>query len=157
MTQDPTTEKRAIDLEFIQRSLPHRYPFALIDRVVDYEPNQWIEALKNVTLNEPHFQGHFPAHPIMPGVLILEALAQACGVLAQASSDDEPDDNPMFYLVKIEKARFSGMVTPGDQLTLHAKLRRNLRNMALYECEATVDGKAVASAELLCADMSGRR
>ena len=149
--------KRTIDLDFIRRALPHRYPFALIDRVLDYEPKKWIKAVKNVTLNEPHFEGHFPGHPIMPGVLILEALAQACGVLVQASREDEPTENPMFYLVKIEKARFSGMVTPGDQLVLHSTLKRNLRNMALYDCEASVDDKPVATAQLLCADMSESR
>lgn len=148
---------RTVDLDFIRRALPHRYPFALIDRVVDYKPDEWIKALKNVTLNEPHFEGHFPGHPIMPGVLILEALAQACGVLVQASRGDEPDENPMFYLVKIEKARFSGMVTPGDQLILESTIKRKLRNMALYTCEASVDGKAVATAELLCADMSEKQ
>jgi 3-hydroxyacyl-[acyl-carrier-protein] dehydratase len=133
-------------------ALPHRYPFLLIDRVVDYELGKWLHAIKNVTINEPFFQGHFPRHPVMPGVLILEALAQASGVLAQLAVQNEPDRNPLFYLVKIDNARFNRTVIPGDQVRLEVRQKRMLRRMGLYECEAKVDEKVVASAEILCAE-----
>ena len=142
-----------VDVTRIQELLPHRYPFLLVDRVLELEPNQRILAVKNVSINEPFFQGHFPGHPVMPGVLVLEALAQAGGLLTQLSaSGAAAGDEKLFYLVKIDNARFSRMVVPGDQLMLEVKLKRVIRNMAMYECSASVDGKQVASADILCAE-----
>lgn len=145
---------KTIMIEQIVKALPHRYPFLLIDRVVDYEVGEWLKAIKNVTINEPFFQGHFPNHPVMPGVLIMEALAQSAGVLAYVNAADNPSSNPLFYLVKIDKARFSRTVVPGDQLELHVIQKRMLRKMGLYDCTARVDGEVVASAEMLCAERS---
>ncbi|MFA6987012.1 MAG: 3-hydroxyacyl-ACP dehydratase FabZ [Arenimonas sp.] len=142
-----------VDVNRIQALLPHRYPFLLVDRVLELEPNQRILAVKNVTINEPFFQGHFPGHPVMPGVLVLEALAQAGGLLTQLSAGDAANkQEKLFYLVKIDNARFSRMVVPGDRLELEVKLKRMIRNMAMYECAASVDGKQVASADILCAE-----
>ena len=142
-----------VDATRIQELLPHRYPFLLVDRVLELEPNQRILAVKNVSINEPFFQGHFPGHPVMPGVLVLEALAQAGGLLTQLSAGDVADgEEKLFYLVKIDNARFSRMVVPGDQLMLEVRLKRMIRNMAMYECSASVDGKQVASADILCAE-----
>jgi 3-hydroxyacyl-[acyl-carrier-protein] dehydratase len=142
-----------VDVTRIQELLPHRYPFLLVDRVLELEPNQRILAVKNVSINEPFFQGHFPGHPVMPGVLVLEALAQAGGLLTQLSAAGvAAGDEKLFYLVKIDNARFSRMVVPGDRLMLEVKLKRMIRNMAMYECSASVDGKQVASADILCAE-----
>lgn len=142
-----------VDVNRIQALLPHRYPFLLVDRVLELEPNQRILAVKNVSINEPFFQGHFPGHPVMPGVLVLEALAQAGGLLTQLSAGDAATkQEKLFYLVKIDNARFSRMVVPGDRLELEVKLKRMIRNMAMYECAASVDGKQVASADILCAE-----
>ena len=143
-----------VDVNRIQALLPHRYPFLLVDRVLELEPNKRILAVKNVSINEPFFQGHFPGHPVMPGVLVLEALAQAGGLLTQlsASADVADKEEKLFYLVKIDNARFSRMVVPGDRLELEVKLKRMIRNMAMYECSASVDGKQVASADILCAE-----
>jgi len=142
-----------VDVTRIQELLPHRYPFLLVDRVLELEPNQRILAMKNVSINEAFFQGHFPGHPVMPGVLVLEALAQAGGLLTQLSASNAGgDDEKLFYLVKIDNARFSRMVVPGDQLMLEVRLKRMIRNMAMYECAASVDGKQVASADILCAE-----
>ena len=142
-----------VDVTRIQELLPHRYPFLLVDRVLELEPNQRILAVKNVSINEPFFQGHFPGHPVMPGVLVLEALAQAGGLLTQLSAAGiAAGDEKLFYLVKIDNARFSRMVVPGDRLMLEVKLKRVIRNMAMYECAASVDGKQVASADILCAE-----
>jgi 3-hydroxyacyl-[acyl-carrier-protein] dehydratase len=140
-----------VDVERIQAMLPHRFPFLLVDRVVALAPNKSIRALKNVTINEPFFQGHFPAHPVMPGVLIIEALAQASGLLVFLSSQHRAT-KPLYYLVKVDKAKFSQLVVPGDQLILEVELKRMLRRMGLFVCRATVDGKQVAEAELLCAE-----
>lgn len=146
-----------IDINKITEALPHRYPFLLIDRVTSYLPGKWLSAIKNVTINEPFFQGHFPGHPVMPGVLILEALAQASGMLAQLSNANGPNPDPLYYLVKIDKARFTQVVVPGDQLVLHVEQKRFMRNMGLYVCKASVDGKVVASAEMLCAEKSASK
>ncbi|MEM9532143.1 MAG: 3-hydroxyacyl-ACP dehydratase FabZ [Pseudomonadota bacterium] len=146
-----TDNSKTVDVEHILRALPHRYPFLLVDRVVDYD-SKWIKAYKNVTINEPFFQGHFPGHPVMPGVLILESLAQCAGVLAYTNAGMAEDYEALFYLVKIDKARFSKLVVPGDRLDLEVDLTRTLRNMALYKCTATVDGEKAASAEILCAE-----
>jgi len=145
-----------LDISTIQAMLPHRYPFLLVDRVVACEPGKTLRAVKNVSINEPFFQGHFPGHAVMPGVLILEAMAQAAGVLTQLSKPAAVlgEAQPIFYLVKVDKARFSRIVAPGDQLVLEVELKRTLRSMALYVCRALVDGKEVASAEMLCAQKS---
>lgn len=143
-----------VEIGRIIEALPHRFPFLLIDRVLSYELDRTLTAIKNVTINEPFFPGHFPDHPVMPGVLILEALAQASGVLAQLSLEDRPEANPLFYLVRIDKARFSQVVTPGDQLILNVEQKRMIRRMGQYVCTASVDGKTVASAEILCAGRS---
>ena len=140
-----------IDAIAIQKMLPHRNPFLLVDRVTEFERSSRIVCHKNVTINEPFFQGHFPGHPVMPGVLVLEALAQAGGLLIQMSKDGEPGGQ-VFYLVKIDNAKFSRMVVPGDQLALHVTLKRTIRNMALFEGVARVDGEQVACAEILCAE-----
>lgn len=146
-----------VDVNRIQALLPHRYPFLLVDRVLELEPNKRILAIKNVSINEPFFQGHFPGHAVMPGVLVLEALAQAGGLLTQlsASADVAGKEEKLFYLVKIDNARFSRMVVPGDCLHLEVRLKRMIRNMAMYECSASVDGKQVASADILCAEGGG--
>ena len=143
-----------IDIERIARMLPHRYPFLLIDRVVAFEHGKRLVAIKNVTINEPFFQGHFPGHPVMPGVLIIEAMAQACGVLIKLSIPHDPDVPVVFYLVKVDKARFNRIVVPGDQLTLDVQHKRTMRNMSQFWCEARVDGQLAAEAELLCAEVA---
>ena len=140
-----------IDVNRIVQMLPHRFPFLLIDRVIAFDPHKRLTALKNVTINEPFFQGHFPNHPVMPGVLIIEALAQASGVL-NALSNQGNDDHKLYYLVKVDNARFSRTVVPGDQLTLEVEQKRMLRRMGLYLGVAKVDGVEVASAEILCAE-----
>jgi 3-hydroxyacyl-[acyl-carrier-protein] dehydratase len=152
----PSSIPSPIGIAAIQEMLPHRYPFLLVDRVIACEPGKSLRAFKNVTINEPFFQGHFPGHPVMPGVLILEAMAQAAGMLTQLSNPDRTGDSPqaIFYLVKVDKARFSRIVSPGDQLVLEVELKRVLRSMALYACRALVDGNEVASAEMLCAQKS---
>jgi 3-hydroxyacyl-[acyl-carrier-protein] dehydratase len=140
-----------VDIERIQAMLPHRYPFLLVDRVLAYVPGKNLRAIKNVTFNEPFFQGHFPGHPVMPGVMIIEALAQASGLLVFLSTPKH-EKQPMYYLVKVDKAKFTQIVVPGDQLVLEVELRRMLRRMGQFECRALVEGKVVASAELLCAE-----
>ena len=135
----------------IERLLPHRYPFLLVDRVVEFEKDKRVLAYKNVTCNEPFFTGHFPGHPVMPGVLVIEALAQAGGLLTQLSRDPGAGDGQTFYLVKVDNAKFSRMVVPGDRLELDVELRRRIRNMAQYVGIARVDGEQVACAEILCA------
>ena len=135
----------------IERLLPHRYPFLLVDRVVEFEKDKRVLAYKNVSCNEPFFTGHFPGHPVMPGVLVVEALAQAGGLLTQHSRDPGAGDGQTFYLVKVDNAKFSRMVVPGDRLELDVELRRRIRNMAQYVGIARVDGEQVACAEILCA------
>jgi 3-hydroxyacyl-[acyl-carrier-protein] dehydratase len=129
--------------------LPHRYPFLLVDRVTDVEPGASLSAIKNVTINEPFFQGHFPGEPIMPGVLILEAMAQATGVLAFSGMIDAHKTS-LYMLVGIDKARFRGQVLPGDQLQLEILLKRTMRGVGMFDCKALVDGKVVAEAEMMC-------
>ena len=142
-----------VDVIKIQSLLPHRYPFLLVDRVIELDPHKRIRAIKNVTVNEPFFQGHFPGHPVMPGVLVVEAMAQVGGLLTQLSLEDAPEKSEkLFYLVKVDNARFSKMVVPGDQLDIEVILKRTIRNMAMYECTARVDGKVAASADILCAE-----
>ena len=135
----------------IQRLLPHRYPFLLVDRVVALEPHKRVLAYKHVSANEPFFQGHFPGNPVMPGVLVIEALAQAGGLLTQLSNEAEEVGEQVFYLVKVDNAKFSRMVVPGDRLDLDVELKRRIRNMAQYVGIARVAGEQVACAEILCA------
>jgi 3-hydroxyacyl-[acyl-carrier-protein] dehydratase len=130
--------------------LPHRYPFLLVDRVVSCEPGKSIHAYKNLTINEPFFAGHFPGIPVMPGVLIMEALAQAAGILSFKTLGVKPDENSLFYFAGIDNARFKRPVTPGDQLHLHVTILRHMRGIWKYKAEARVDGHVVAEAELMC-------
>ena len=140
-----------IDVTTIKTLIPHRYPFLLVDKITELDlENRRIVGVKAVTHNEPYFQGHFPGQPIMPGVLIVEALAQAGGVLTQLGLGRDAQSK-LFYLVKIDKVRFSAQVVPGDLLELHVEVKRLIRNMAVYYGEAKVDGKVVACAEVLCA------
>jgi 3-hydroxyacyl-[acyl-carrier-protein] dehydratase len=131
--------------------LPHRYPFLLVDRVLACIPGDSLVALKNVTANEPFFAGHFPTRPVMPGVLIVEALAQATGLLAFATAARAPEDDTLYYFVGIDKARFRRPVEPGDQLMLHARLLRTLKGVWKFDTRAEVDGCVVATAVLMCA------
>lgn len=133
--------------------LPHRYPFLLIDRVLSVElgEEKKIVGLKNVTINEPFFTGHFPNNPVMPGVLIIEAMAQAAGMLAHLAAETAGKKGELYYLVKVDNARFSQIVKPGDQLILKVTQKRIMRGMGQYECEAFVDDKRVSSCQILCA------
>jgi len=141
---------KIIDVEKIKTILPHRYPFLLIDRVLEVENGQYIKALKNVTVNEPFFQGHFPSKSVMPGVLIIEALAQAAGLLgALGFEEGEIPEDSLFYLVGIDKVRFRKPVGPGDQLILDVKFLALKRNIWKFHASAHVDSNLIASAELL--------
>ncbi len=124
-----------IEISELQKILPHRYPMLLIDRVLSYtlEPEITLTAIKNVTINEPCFQGHFPGNPVMPGVLLIEAMAQACGVLAHVALATSEDVGGIYYLVKIDKAKFNRMVVPGDQLLMEVKQMRIMRGMGFYD------------------------
>jgi 3-hydroxyacyl-[acyl-carrier-protein] dehydratase len=137
------------EIDKIMELLPHRYPFLLVDRVIEMEQGVGLTAIKNVTVNEPFFQGHFPGEPIMPGVLILEAMAQSTGLLAFSSLID-PDKSSLYMLVGIDKARFRGQVVPGDQLKLKITLKRNMRGIGMFACKALVDDEVVAEAEMMC-------
>jgi 3-hydroxyacyl-[acyl-carrier-protein] dehydratase len=139
-----------MDIHQIFHHLPHRYPFLLIDRVLECVLGESLTAIKNVTINEPFFQGHFPHRPVMPGVLILEAMAQATGVLAFKTSSAQPDNNSLYYLVGIDNARFKQPVEPGDQLLIKVTLIRTTRGVWKYTATSHVDDKLVASAELMC-------
>ena len=140
---------RAMDIHEVRRYLPHRYPFMLIDRVLDYVPGEDLPAIKNLTYHEPQFTGHFPERPIMPGVLLIEAMAQAAGILAQVSTGVRVDDRHLYYLVGVDNARFKRPVEPGDQVVLRAELQRAIRGVWKFSCEARVDGQVVASAEVM--------
>ncbi len=143
------------DINEIRTLLPHRYPFLLVDRVVEFEAHKRLVGLKNVTVNEPHFQGHFPIQPVMPGVLIIEALAQASGLLAFLSVGRHMAEENIFYLVGVDNARFKRPVEPGDQVMLEVNLLRTSRKVWKFAAEAKVDGSMVASAELMCAERGG--
>lgn len=138
-----------MDIQEILRYLPHRYPFLLLDRVLECVPNEKLVALKNVTVNEPYFMGHFPNRPVMPGVMILEAMAQATGILAMKSLGRLPSADSLYYFVGIDKSRFRHPVGPGDQLILEVVQRRNARGVIKAGAVATVDGRTVAEAELM--------
>ncbi|MCE9685095.1 MULTISPECIES: 3-hydroxyacyl-ACP dehydratase FabZ [Shewanella] len=147
-----SNQLNTMDIKEILKYLPHRYPFLLIDRVLDYTPGESLHAIKNVTINEPFFQGHFPVQPVMPGVLILEAMAQATGLLAfKTMSDDVPPDNVLYYFAGIDKARFKRVVEPGDQVHFEVKLIKERRGIGVFVGEAKVDGELVCSAEIMCA------
>jgi len=138
----------------IMKMLPHRYPFLLIDRVMSYtlEPEKTLTAIKNVSINEPFFQGHFPTTPVMPGVLILEAMAQACGVLAHVALATEGEIGGIYYLVKIDNAKFARKVVPGDQLLIEVKQTRIMRGLGKYEARCSIDGQRTASCDILCSE-----
>ena len=144
-------EHEKMDIEAIMRQLPHRYPFLLVDRVLDCVSGQYIHALKNVTYNEPFFPGHFPHRPVMPGVMIIEALAQAAGILAFKTVGIVPDTETRFYFVAIDNARFRKPVEPGDQLILKVTLKRSFKGIWKFHGSAEVDGAEVATAELMVA------
>ena len=139
-----------MDIQHILRKVPHRYPFLLVDRVLEFEKNVRIKALKNVTINEPFFNGHFPARPVMPGVLMLEALAQAAALLSFESLGTEPGDDTVVYFAGIDGARFKRPVVPGDQLVLEAFIDRAKSGIYRYKTRASVDGHTAVEAELMC-------
>ncbi|MFO0336640.1 MAG: 3-hydroxyacyl-ACP dehydratase FabZ [Pseudomonadota bacterium] len=140
-----------MDINAILKQLPHRYPFLLVDRVLECEPGKQIRALKNVTINEPFFPGHFPHRPVMPGVMILEALAQTAGILAFRTAGVMPDEHTRFFFVGIDSARFRKPVEPGDQLILKATFQRAMRGIWKFGTVAEVDGREVCSADMMVA------
>ena len=141
-----------MDITEIREYLPHRYPFLLVDRVIDLELGETITAIKNVTINEPFFDGHFPGLPIMPGVLIIEAMAQAAGILGFKTLDKKLSDGSIYMFVGADKMRFKKPVVPGDQLTLKAAIVSSRSGLWKFDCRAEVDGKMVAAGQILCAD-----
>ena len=141
-----------MDINDVLEYLPHRYPFLLVDRVIKFESGKSLLALKNVTYNEPQFTGHFPQKPIFPGVLVIEALAQATGILAYKSTNKKPDGKSLYYLVGIDKARFKRPVNPGEQLILQVEVIKKMRGVWKFSAVATVEDHIVASAELMCAE-----
>lgn len=151
MTTDTKEAMSSLDIYEVMKHLPHRYPFLLVDRVLDWKSGESLVAIKNVTVNEPCFPGHFPHRPVMPGVLILEALAQATGILAFKTTGDLPDAESLYYFVGIDNARFKKPVEPGDQLRLEVEVTRRKRDMWKFAGRAIVDGKVVCSADLMCA------
>ncbi len=143
----------SMDIHEVLNHLPHRYPFLLIDKVVDYTIGERLLAVKNVSFNEPFFQGHFPIRPVMPGVLVLEAMAQATGILSFKTAEVQPDQDSLYYLASIDKAKFKRPVEPGDQLQIEVTLvKRSTRGFWKYTATASVDDKVVCTAELMCAN-----
>ena len=140
-----------IDINKIKKYIPHRYPFLLVDRILELEEGKRVVGLKNVTVNEPFFPGHFPHSPVMPGVLIIEALAQAAAVLAFKTEGTLPDENSMVYFASVDKVRFKRPVVPGDQLILEAEIVRTIRNIWKFKAIARVDGEVATEAEFMCA------
>lgn len=140
----------SMDINEVLKYLPHRYPFLLIDRVLACEPGKSITALKNVTINEPFFMGHFPHHPIMPGVMIIEALAQAAAILSFRTMNHTADDRVIYYFVGIDRARFKRPVKPGDVLTLDVTLKRHTRNIWMFSGMARVNDAVATEADLMC-------
>lgn len=140
----------SLDIHEILKYLPHRYPFLLVDRVLDFTKDESITALKNVTINEPFFQGHFPNRPVMPGVLIVEAMAQSCAILSFKSMDALPKENSIFYFVGIDSARFKRPVEPGDQLRITSTIKRKVKGIWMFESNARVGDELCCSAELMC-------
>ena len=146
----------AVDIAAIMKSLPHRYPFLMVDRVLELRPGESIRALKNVTYNEPFFPGHFPGRPVMPGVMIIEALAQAAGILCFVTINVIPDHRTRFYFVGIDKARFRRPVVPGDQLLLTAQVERSLKGIWRFTTAALVEGQEAAHADMMLVPEAGR-
>jgi beta-hydroxyacyl-(acyl-carrier-protein) dehydratase fabZ len=144
-----TRPSRIIEANEIMKLLPHRYPFLLVDRVVDYQEGEWLKAIKNISVNEPCFTGHFPEQPILPGVLILEALAQSMGILAFKTL--ELSGNELFYFAGIDEARFKRPVVPGDQMELYVEVIRERRGITAFTGVATVNGEVACEAKLMCA------
>lgn len=149
-------EPTQLDIKQILRFLPHRYPFLLIDRVLECRPGESIRALKNVTFNEPYFPGHFPSRPVMPGVMIIESLAQAAGILAFVTAGVVPNSETKFYFVGIDKARFRKPVEPGDQLLLNVQLERALKGIWRFSSTAVVGDTEVAHADMMVAPETGK-
>ncbi|MDR0806148.1 MAG: 3-hydroxyacyl-ACP dehydratase FabZ [Enterobacteriaceae bacterium] len=145
-----TTENRTLDIEEILSLLPHRYPFLLVDRVLDFDKGKSLKAVKNVTVNEPFFQGHFPGKPIFPGVLILEAMAQATGILAFKSLG-RLAPGELYYFAAVDNARFKRPVLPGDQLILEVEFIKERRGVARFRGVAKVDGEIACEADMMCA------
>lgn len=141
-----------LDIKEIRKYLPHRYPFLLVDRVVAFESGKSIRAIKNVSVNEPFFNGHFPQVPIMPGVLIVEAMAQAAGILGFKTMDKTPEDGSLYLFAAVENARFKQQVVPGDQIVMDVQVVSAKRGIWKFECQATVDSKVCTTATILCAD-----
>ncbi|MCP1676157.1 3-hydroxyacyl-[acyl-carrier-protein] dehydratase [Natronocella acetinitrilica] len=139
-----------MDIHQIRAALPHRYPFLLVDRVLESVPGERLVGIKNVSVNEPFFQGHFPQRPVMPGVLLVEAMAQACGLLAFETEGEWPEGNKIFYLVGSDKVRFKRPVEPGDQVRMEVSILRRKRGIWVFDGIATVDGNTVAEAEIMC-------
>ena len=139
-----------LDIHKILKRLPHRYPILLVDRVIEFEKNLRIKALKNVTINEPFFMGHFPSRPVMPGVMMLEALAQTAALLSFESLGEEPGEDTVVYFVGVDGARFKRPVEPGDQLILEASIDRVKAGIYKYKTRASVDGETAVTAELMC-------
>jgi 3-hydroxyacyl-[acyl-carrier-protein] dehydratase len=157
MTEEQsTTDVVRLDINAILKQLPHRYPFLLVDRVLECHKGKSIRAIKNVTFNEPFFPGHFPYRPVMPGVMIIEALAQTAGILAFLTAGVMPDENTRFYFVGIDKARFRKPVEPGDQLVLTAQLERAMKGIWKFSTSALVDNVEVAHAEMMVAPEVGK-
>lgn len=139
----------SLDIDEIKACLPHRYPFLLIDKVLSYEANRYLTAIKNVTANEPYFQGHFPNKPVMPGVLIIESMAQATGLLGCLSTTSDGLDNSLYYLVAVDKARFRRPVEPGDQLVITVEFEKARRGIWCFDATAKVDDELAAAANLM--------
>jgi len=141
-----------MDIDEVMKLLPHRYPFLMVDKILEMDPGKSLKAVKNVTINEPYFQGHFPHRPVMPAVLMMEALAQTAGLLAYKTGELKPNDQSVFYFAGIDKARFKRPVEPGDQLILQVDLIKKKRNIWFFKAVASVDGVVAASAEIMCAE-----
>ena len=140
-----------IDINEIKKYIPHRYPFLLVDRILELEEGKRVVGLKNVTVNEPFFPGHFPHSPVMPGVLIIEALAQAAAVLAFKTEGTVPDDDSTVYFASVDNVRFKRPVVPGDQLVMEAQIVRKMRNIWKFSAVARVDGELATEADFMCA------
>lgn len=141
-----------LDVKEIFEYLPHRYPFLLVDRVTEFEAGDSLKGYKNVTYNEPQFTGHFPDNPIMPGVMIIEAMAQCTGILAFKTQEVKPDGTSMYYLAAVDNCRFRKPAVPGDRLDFEVKTVNNKKGIWKFECKTFVDGKVIASCDMLCAE-----
>lgn len=148
---EQTAQMNTMDIHDVMRHLPHRYPFLLVDKVLDYRANEYLIGVKNITFNEQCFTGHFPHRPVFPGVLILEAMAQCTGILAFKSTGVLPDNHSAYYFVGIDGARFRDPVEPGDQLIMEVRFQKQKRGIWVFTARATVDGKLVCEADLMCA------